>query len=394
MKKNVKNALLTLVIGGGVALLLTVFPKGGAVQGDRILRNEYGKGPLEIEMEVSGEQFQTQMTYHLEERRYTAQEIEEMLPSFIEELERNVIGEENEDGKVKGELHFVQQLQGYPFTVSYETDRPDLIGKEGERLGESKEGTVVEIAASIFYEEFRYLHIFYVELLPEEKNLKELWEKRLEEYLTYQEEAQREEAYVYLPQELEGERLRWKVKKSSKAGIVLLLSIVVSAVMFSSEYIQKKEDSKKRTEALQDAYPAFALRYSMLVSAGLTLRQALLKIAQGADAQKPLYQEIIRGVHELEAGISEGNVYENIGRRCNTPQMRKFGTLLASNLRKGQEGLSALLREEASIAMAQRREIIRKKGETAGTKLLFPMLLLLLIVFVVIMVPAFSSFTF
>lgn len=394
MKKNVKNALLTLVIGGGVALLLTVFPKGGAVQGDRILRNEYGKGPLEIEMEVSGEQFQTQMTYHLEERRYTAQEIEEMLPSFIEELERNVIGEENEDGKVKGELHFVQQLQGYPFTVSYETDRPDLIGKEGERLGESKEGTVVEIAASILYEEFRYLHIFYVELLPEEKNLKELWEKRLEEYLTYQEEAQREEAYVYLPQELEGERLRWKVKKSSKAGIVLLLSIVVSAVMFSSEYIQKKEDSKKRTEALQDAYPAFALRYSMLVSAGLTLRQALLKIAQGADAQKPLYQEIIRGVHELEAGISEGNVYENIGRRCNTPQMRKFGTLLASNLRKGQEGLSALLREEASIAMAQRREIIRKKGETAGTKLLFPMLLLLLIVFVVIMVPAFSSFTF
>ncbi|MBE5878946.1 MAG: hypothetical protein E7288_03085 [Lachnospiraceae bacterium] len=394
MKKNVKNALLTLVIGGGVALLLTVFPKGGAVQGDRILRNEYGKGPLEIEMEVSGEQFQTQMTYHLEERRYTAQEIEEMLPSFIEELERNVIGEENEDGKVKGELHFVQQLQGYPFTVSYETDRPDLIGKEGERLGESKEGTVVEIAASILYEEFRYLHIFYVELLPEEKNLKELWKKRLEEYLTYQEEAQREEAYVYLPQELEGERLRWKVKKSSKAGIVLLLSIVVSAVMFSSEYIQKKEDSKKRTEALQDAYPAFALRYSMLVSAGLTLRQALLKIAQGADAQKPLYQEIIRGVHELEAGISEGNVYENIGRRCNTPQMRKFGTLLASNLRKGQEGLSALLREEASIAMAQRREIIRKKGETAGTKLLFPMLLLLLIVFVVIMVPAFSSFTF
>lgn len=394
MKKNVKNALLTLGIGGGVALLLTVFPKGGAVQGDRILRNEYGKGPLEIEMEVSGEQFQTQMTYHLEERRYTAQEIEEMLPSFIEELERNVIGEENEDGKVKGELHFVQQLQGYPFTVSYETDRPDLIGKEGERLGESKEGTVVEIAASILYEEFRYLHIFYVELLPEEKNLKELWKKRLEEYLTYQEEAQREEAYVYLPQELEGERLRWKVKKSSKAGIVLLLSIVVSAVMFSSEYIQKKEDSKKRTEALQDAYPAFALRYSMLVSAGLTLRQALLKIAQGADAQKPLYQEIIRGVHELEAGISEGNVYENIGRRCNTPQMRKFGTLLASNLRKGQEGLSALLREEASIAMAQRREIIRKKGETAGTKLLFPMLLLLLIVFVVIMVPAFSSFTF
>ena len=393
MKKNVKYALLTLVLGSIVGLALTIFPKGGNIQNNQIRRNEYGEGPLDVEMEVSGEKFQTELTYHLEERLFREKETEAMLPEFLEELEKSVMGPDATDATTKGRLYFAEQLEGYPFTVTYETDRTDVIGREGERIAEICEAVVVEITATVSYENLQYLHVFYVQLLPEDKAPKDVWQKALEEYMGALEEANREEKYVLLPQELEGEKLRWKEKGTAKGGIVFLLSIVLSVVLFASEYIQKKEDGKKRMEAILEEYPAFALRYSMLVSAGLTLRQALQRIAQGADIGKPLYQEIVRGVHELETGVSEGAVYENIGQRCGTPQMRKFGTLLASNLRKGQEGLSELLREEASLAMAERREHIRKKGETAGTKLLFPMLVLLLIVFVVIMVPAFSSFT-
>lgn len=394
MKKNVKYAVMTLVVGGLAGLALTFFPQGGMVHENKIQRNEYGDGPLDVEMEVYGEQFSTEMIYHLEERRYSQKETDDMLPQFLDALERNVLGEDITEAGTRGNLCFAEQLEGYPFTVTYETDRPDLIGREGDRIAEISEACVVEIEAVITYEEIQYLHVFFATLLPEEKNPEEVWQKELEEYMVYREEAQREEEYVALPQELGGERLSFKEKKNTKGGIVLLLTLVLSGVLFASEYIQKKEDQKKRLEEIQEEYPAFALRYAMLVSAGLTLRQALQRIAQGADGKKPLYQEIVRGVNELETGVSEGTVYENIGQRCNTPQMRKFGTLLASNLRKGQEGLSELLREEASLAMAERRENIRKKGETAGTKLLFPMLILLLIVFVVIMVPAFSSFTF
>ena len=42
--------------------------------------------------------------------------------------------------------------------------------------------------------------------------------------------------------------------------------------------------------------------------------------------------------------------------------------------------------------MEMHKETVKKQGETAGTKLLFPMLILLLIVMVIIMVPAFSTF--
>ena len=47
--------------------------------------------------------------------------------------------------------------------------------------------------------------------------------------------------------------------------------------------------------------------------------------------------------------------------------------------------------KEAEEAERRRRDLARKLGETAGTKLLLPMMMLLFIVLAVIMLPAFLS---
>jgi dihydrodipicolinate synthase/N-acetylneuraminate lyase len=49
-------------------------------------------------------------------------------------------------------------------------------------------------------------------------------------------------------------------------------------------------------------------------------------------------------------------------------------------------------REEAKEVMAQERAGIKVKGEQAGTKLLFPMMGLLFLVFAILLVPAFLTF--
>ena len=48
--------------------------------------------------------------------------------------------------------------------------------------------------------------------------------------------------------------------------------------------------------------------------------------------------------------------------------------------------------QEAESACEQRRALARKKGEEAQTKLLFPMILMLLVVMILVMVPAIFSF--
>jgi len=65
---------------------------------------------------------------------------------------------------------------------------------------------------------------------------------------------------------------------------------------------------------------------------------------------------------------------------------------MSQNVRKGGEYFMQMLREEVGEAFAQRKALARKRGEEAGTKLLLPMIMMLGIVLIIIVVPAFMSF--
>ena len=65
--------------------------------------------------------------------------------------------------------------------------------------------------------------------------------------------------------------------------------------------------------------------------------------------------------------------------------------MLTQNLRKGSKGLSELLRAEADQAFEERKAAAKKRGEEAGTKLLLPMFMMLSMVLLIVIVPAFLS---
>ena len=84
-------------------------------------------------------------------------------------------------------------------------------------------------------------------------------------------------------------------------------------------------------------------------------------------------------------------MYENYGTRCGISVYKKFGMMLSQNLRKGTKGLTELLGREAEDAFEERKNLAKKIGEEAGTKLMIPMFLMLIIVFAMVIVPAFFS---
>jgi hypothetical protein len=51
-----------------------------------------------------------------------------------------------------------------------------------------------------------------------------------------------------------------------------------------------------------------------------------------------------------------------------------------------------MLAQEADMALEERLSRARRLGEEAGTKLLFPMMLMLVVVMVLILLPAISGF--
>ena len=110
-----------------------------------------------------------------------------------------------------------------------------------------------------------------------------------------------------------------------------------------------------------------------------------------ATVQK-IYEEMQRTSFEIKNGMGEERAYERFGERCGGYRYRKFGNLLAQNLRKGSRGLTVLLAQEVEESYEERKSEVRKYGEEAGTKLLLPMVLMMGIIMAILIVPAVLSF--
>ena len=152
---------------------------------------------------------------------------------------------------------------------------------------------------------------------------------------------------------------------------------------------------KKKQTALTMEYASFLYKLMALLRAGLTIRGAFERLAQSRQVREHyIDEEIRRCCNEMKSGVPEAQAYENFGRRCQLPEYIKMGTILAQNLRKGSDGLADLLEAEALRGMEERHQLARKLGEQAGTKLLFPMMLMFGVVLIILMAPALMSFSF
>lgn len=129
----------------------------------------------------------------------------------------------------------------------------------------------------------------------------------------------------------------------------------------------------------------------------MTAKRAWKRVVEDYGYQKDIwgeryaYEEMKRVCHEMESGVAESESYENFGRRCNIQVYIRFGALLSQNLRKGTQGLTQLLKVESVQAFEERKARAKRLGEEAGTKLLLPMFLMLAVVLVIVIVPAFLS---
>ena len=103
-------------------------------------------------------------------------------------------------------------------------------------------------------------------------------------------------------------------------------------------------------------------------------------------------EEMVRTCAEMNTGVPERSAYERFARRCDTKEYLKLASLLSQNVKKGTTDILKLLEQESQSAFEQHKNLAKKKGEEAGTKLLFPMILMLMTVMAMLMFPAIVSF--
>lgn len=227
---------------------------------------------------------------------------------------------------------------------------------------------------------------------PQEETQKELL-AAIEEYNREKDDPD----YYYLPAELDGKRLQWIRPGDTSGTLFAGLCFAAAVLLLGQQSRVEQQKLRKRREQLLMDYPAFVMKFTLLIQAGMTVRRAFQKIGEDYLRCRPVrprfaYEEIVTACREMESGVSELEAYRRFGERCSQIQYKTFSTLLVQNLQKGSRQLSDMLEREAMEAWEERKRKARILGESAATRLLFPMLLMMLVVMALIMIPAFLAF--
>lgn len=395
-KKIIIILLLSVILSAALFLMEHVFKDSDK----EVKRNTYGEGKkvTEFEVAVDGKEEGT-IEIEVEEQMYSPKEIQEMFREVMAQLNKIILGENESFDRVEKNLNLVTSLEDYPVRLEWQLDSYTVMNLYGEIQEKNlvAEGTLVELRGVISYGEEEAIYVQNARVYPlTRQGMDKLLYELQQEVHRLEEQTRQEEGFV-LPDTIEGKQLTWSQKGESRWYYVLLLGCSVCAYLVYQEQEKIKKQKRYRTEGLLRDYPGMISKFTMLLSTGTTIRNAWEKIVQNYEQQKdsmgmqPAYEEMLITLREIQGGISESEAYERFGKRCGTSTYLKFGALLSQNLRKGSKGVSDILRMEAIQSFENRKNIAKRLGEEAGTKLLVPMLGMLTVVFIMVIVPAFLS---
>lgn len=175
-------------------------------------------------------------------------------------------------------------------------------------------------------------------------------------------------------------------------GPEYLLALFISPVVafFLCDRVMDEKGEERLQEMRRD-FPDFVGKVTLLMGAGLNVRQAFERIGSDVIKESPLYIEVKRTVSELQSGKSEIECYQTFAERIRIKEGNRFAGIIIQNIRIGG---AAMLRELDRLS--EECWIIRKSNanllaEQAQTKLTFPMILMFLAVLLAVMAPAYIS---
>lgn len=395
--------LVIIVIGivSAICVHLSSRMHGNLEEGTRLYRNEWGEGNYLVTLSAETKAGTGELSYEVSERLFTRREAEELKNQAKEELLQVMLGDNESLLSVNKDLVLCSRLKGYPFRISWKSSNDERITGDGRVHTENLPlgGENVLLTAVFSYNQNSWEEKMEVKLTEETVSTEQKYLQDIRELLIRADENSSYDCQILLPEKIGNEVITWREKKTDNSFLLILLSFMgaLLAVWGADRELQKKNQIRK--EEIIKSYPEFVSRLQLYMGAGLTAQNAFLKIGRDYKKEREktgkrlfLYEEILIANNRFQNGRQEDKVYQEWGRRCGEMYCRKLGFLLASHLKQGNDKLLSMLTREAELALEEKRNRAKKQGEEAGTKLLFPMMIMLMIVMFLILLPAFTGF--
>ena len=369
---------------------------------DGLVRNEYGEGDRTEELKVKNESGETaEVEVEVSERQYSESETQKMFDRCITKMEKKILGENDSYDRIETDMNLVTELSGEEVDISWELDRYDVMNVYGE-LKEDQlvtNGTMVNLRATLTYRANQKAQAAYecsVMVYPENAEEGSFTTKVLDA-IRKNDDVTKTENKLPLPEEVNGKTVKYFYQMDKRGLVLLVMAVLIGVLLLALEKQNLETARKERKQQMISDYPEIINKLTLLLGAGMIVRRAWKKMVDDYEEQKErwgtrhAYEEMKQTMYEMESGISEAESYERFGRRCNIQEYMKLGAVLAQHRSKRTKGLSQILKIEAIQAFEERKARAKRLGEEAGTKLLLPMFLMLSVVLIIVIVPAFLS---
>ncbi|MCR4787027.1 MAG: hypothetical protein K5888_00425 [Lachnospiraceae bacterium] len=363
----------------------------------QILRNEQGGGEYDVKLrgEMSGSREEYDL--HIEERIPSDQELEVMADEANRLLDPVMRNGNPFYPSVSEDMKFPVNMEGYPFTLRWSSSDEEKISHTGKviRDPEDRQEYEVIIETVFVFGEFRKSYQRKLFSVSRDYGEEELRLIKLDKGIDSALSESRNSNVITLPETVDGQKVVYSEIKKNNGVLMILITFTLTAAVGMAVSFDERQSRKKRNDSLDALYPGFVEKVKLYMISGMTAKNTLFAIrddvAGSGKKYELLYKELERTCNKYTNGVSEEKILSDLGNSC-TETYRRFCFLLTVNLKQGNDKLMQLLDREVEKAFAMRRERAKCKGEEATVKLLFPMLIMLLIVLVIIMIPAYMKF--
>lgn len=328
-------------------------------------------------------------------------ELETLLDKTAEQLKTSILNGNPSLDQVSGDLLLPDRVSGN-IRADWYPQNPELMDFTGELLTDElpETGTVTVLTLMLRYKKTEKTYQFPVRLVPAEQTKNQKMRKKLESLLKKAVEEDPAAKEIYLPEELEGGRLTYTHFQENPGGALVLLTAAGAGIGFWIPAGKIRRRYQERERQLRNGYAGMVSKLAVLTGAGLTMRSAWERLAddyqkklkEGISKKNYVYEEVVLMVNQIRQGAGENRAYGEFGRRCGLYPYLRLSGLLEQNLSKGTRGMQGMLLQEVQNAFEERKNLARKLGEEAGSKMMLPLFMLLGVVLVIVTVPAFLAF--
>lgn len=183
---------------------------------------------------------------------------------------------------------------------------------------------------------------------------------------------------------------------AARDGDVMLLAlfVVLAPVLVYMSFSSLESKVEKRHQQVAMDLPDFTNQLIILSGAGLTLRAAIIKVGREMPGDTPFYVALRKAVNKMENGATDEAALDVLVTQCNMPVVRRLTSILLQNMQRGGTDVLIALREIGAELWTNRKAAARQMAEEVSTKMLFPMMLMLIAVILLVAAPAVMSMNF